>query len=113
MHDAALEVFEVEYFRHRGTELGQRGLVVISAPEIIFVHEGLYYAPRRLDKNCGEHRCKDDRTFRGKIQNRIYKKKGHLSFFVLIVMVIAIIGSALRIYPFYDRAVLYLVPLAL
>ncbi len=43
----------------------------------------------------------------------IYKKKGHLSFFVLIVMLIAIIGSALRVYPFYDRAVLYLTPLVL
>ncbi len=43
----------------------------------------------------------------------IYKKKGHLSFFVLMIMLIAIIGSALRVYPFYDRAVLYLAPLVL
>jgi len=43
----------------------------------------------------------------------IYKKKGHMSFFVLMIMAIAIIGSALRVYPFYDRAVLYLAPLVL
>lgn len=51
--------------------------------------------------------------FIGGIVYIFLKKKGHLSLFILITFVLAIIASALKKYPFAGRTILYIAPLVL
>ena len=51
--------------------------------------------------------------FIGGIVYTFLKKKGHISIFVLITFILAIIASAIKKYPFNERTILYIAPLIL